>query len=236
MYAAQARRLSILNLNRHEARLMHSTKTEILAFLKRSDGATVDELSTALGLASMTVRQHLTALERDEMVSAQEVRRATGRPHFLYRLTESGHRTLAEGYDRLVALLVESAGRLEPGAPGDVRRHLFRLAAASLAERHRGELRPLATALRAERAVAILRAHGGFAEYHFADGVAEVRDFGCVFRSTVGGGGPCDWHETFLAALFETAVECAQPSDGCATCCSYVIPQRASAVMNRGTP
>ena len=44
---------------------MHSTKNEILALLKRSDGASVEELSTALGFASMTVRQHLTALERD---------------------------------------------------------------------------------------------------------------------------------------------------------------------------
>jgi len=36
---------------------MHSTKTEILTLLKRSDGATVDDLSTSIGLASMTVRR-----------------------------------------------------------------------------------------------------------------------------------------------------------------------------------
>ena len=63
---------------------MHNTKTEILALLKRSDGATVDDIATSLSLASMTVRQHLTALQRDALIQAQEVRRATGRPHYLY--------------------------------------------------------------------------------------------------------------------------------------------------------
>ena len=89
---------------------MHSTKTDILALLKRNDGATVDEISSALGLAPMTVRQHLTALERDALVSGQEVRRPTGRPHFRFRLTEDGHRRVSDGYDRLLALLVTAAG------------------------------------------------------------------------------------------------------------------------------
>ena len=105
---------------------MHATKTEILARLKRTDNASVDELSSALGLAPMTVRQHLTALERDALVHAEEVRRPAGRPQFRYSLTDEGHRAVAEGYDRLVALLIEQAGALDPlelvGATPDGRR------------------------------------------------------------------------------------------------------------------
>jgi len=59
---------------------MHSTKTEILAHLKRNDGSTVDGIASSLNLAPMTVRQHLMALERDGMVRAEEVRRFVGRP------------------------------------------------------------------------------------------------------------------------------------------------------------
>jgi predicted ArsR family transcriptional regulator len=217
---------------------MHSTKTEILARLKRSDGASVDELSSALGLASMTVRQHLAVLERDALVRAEEVRRPTGRPHYLYRLTEGGHRRVADGYDRFVALLVEEAGfRPENGAtePEALRRALFRRAATSLAERHRAEVLMLAGRGRVERTVEILRVYAGFADWHECTDGYELRDFSCVFRSTVSRDGPCEWHETFLERLLDAPVRPVAPADGCADCCSYVISSRANAPAgNRG--
>lgn len=210
---------------------MHSTKSEILALLKRSDGASVDDLSHALGLASMTVRQHLTALERDGLVLAGEVRRATGRPHFSYRLTDDGHRRVSEGYDRLLALLVAEAGHPDPaavngGSSQDRRRALFRRAGAVLGERHRDEIRPLAPQARVERMATVLRSHGGFADWHAApDGAHELRDFNCVFRATVGSDGACDWHDAFIAAIVGAPVAAAPAAgDGCAACCRYIIP------------
>ena len=204
---------------------MHSTKTEILALLKRNDGATVDELSSALGLASMTVRQHLTALERDDLVRGQEVRRPMGRPHYRFQLTDDGHRRISEGYDRLVSLLVDTAGYLNGGSPESERRRLFRDAAQRLGERYRPELGLLSGPDLVERVVAILRAHGGFAEYHRHDDVFELRDFNCAFRATVSDDGACDWHEPLLAALFDAPVDrVPAPGDGCAACCSYAVP------------
>ena len=69
---------------------MRTTKNQILSHLKRSGGSSVEELSTSLGLARMTIRQHLATLERDALVSSREVRRATGRPHYVFSLTDSG--------------------------------------------------------------------------------------------------------------------------------------------------
>ena len=212
---------------------MHSTKTEILALLKRSDGASVDEISSALGLASMTVRQHLTALERDGLARGEEVRRATGRPHFRFRLTDDGHRRVSDGYDRLLGLLVTAVGELNGGSPEGVRRQLFRRAAEALAIRHRAEFDALAPAARMERVVGVLQAHGGFAEYHQLENAFEIRDFSCVFRSTVAGDGPCEWHESFLRAALGDAVEAApEPGDPCAACCRYVVP--AAALSTKG--
>lgn len=218
---------------------MHATKSEILALLKRSDGATVDELSTSLGLAPMTVRQHLVALERDGLVSSDEVRRPTGRPHYRYRLTSDGHRKCADGYDRLVTLLVEGAGALNGAETSEDarRRALFRRAASMLAARHRAELMALLGDERVGRLVAILRSHGGFAEYHVRGDECELRDFSCVFRANVGGGGRCDWHETFLEeALGEPVRAAPPPGDGCADCCNYIITLRAETPAGRGQP
>lgn len=219
---------------------MHSTKTDILALLKRSDGSTVDELASSLGLAPMTVRQHLTALDRDELVRAEEVRRPTGRPHYLYRLTPDGHRRLCDGYDRMLALLVDQAGRLEPGdlanATAEERRALlFRMAATALAERHRVEVAALSGAARMDRIAAILRSHGGFADWHDLGSEYELRDFGCAFRSSVGGHLPCAWHEAFLVAILGVDVRASIEPASCADCCRYIVPVAVMAgASNRG--
>ena len=172
-------------------------------------------------------------------VTAREVRRPNGgRPHFLYTLTEEGHRRLSEGYDRLVSLLVRGAGALDTAVHADPdarRRELFRLAAGSLAERYRSETVALSGEPLVERLAGILREHGGFADWHAIGGALELRDFNCVFRANVAGDGPCDWHETFLSTILEAPVQASSP-DGCAECCSYIIPARSAPSLNGSTP
>jgi len=80
---------------------LHSTKSLILAFIKRNGGSTVDELAQALAL--MTVRQHLTAPQCDDLLEAEPVRRATGRPHYIYRLTRRGADALERWWGRRFA-------------------------------------------------------------------------------------------------------------------------------------
>lgn len=219
---------------------MHSTKTEILALLKRSDGATVDEIASTVGLAPMTVRQHLTALERDSLVRAEEVRRPTGRPHYRYGLTGEGHRSVADGYDRMLALLVEQAGLIEPernGATAEERRgRLFRAAAQALAERHRAEVLALSGGERFDRVAEILRAHGGFADWHDNGGAFELRDFSCTYRETVGRAGRCEWHETFLSSVLDAPIRVVDTPADCAVCCRYVISSLVTAAAaDRGS-
>jgi predicted ArsR family transcriptional regulator len=218
---------------------MHSTKLEILALLKRSDGATVEELASSLGVAGMTVRQHLVALERDGAVRAETVRRPAGRPTFRYHLTDDGHRRLSDGHDRLVALLVEQAGALEPGdvAATDAegrRALLFRRSAVALAERSRADVASLDGRGRVERIAGILRSHGGFADWHENGDGFELRDFNCVYRLCVGGNGACEWHGPFLQTLLGSGVRAAPPPDDtCAECCRYVIPAELLAAREK---
>lgn len=219
--------------------MMRSTKSEILALLKRNDGSTVDQLASSLSLAPMTVRQHLTALERDVLVRAEEVRRHTGRPHYRYRLTIDGHRRVSDGYDRMLALFVEQAGLLEPadsdgGNPAERRRRLFRKAATALAERHRPEMRALTPEAVANRIVGVLQAYGGFAEAQVEDGTIEIRDFGCVYRATAGADGPCVWHQAFLSHIIMGDAVAADGPAGCADCCRFII--RSTQIPSRGDP
>lgn len=80
---------------------MQRTRQAILDILKQRQRATLDDLAQELGLASMTVRGHLTVLERDGLVSFEEERGRVGRPRFVYSLTERGHESFPKCYDVL---------------------------------------------------------------------------------------------------------------------------------------
>jgi predicted ArsR family transcriptional regulator len=76
---------------------MDGTRGGIIELLRHGDRLTVEALTEVLGLAAATVRRHLDVLQRDGHVEREVVRRATGRPHYVFRLTQAG-RDLAPGH------------------------------------------------------------------------------------------------------------------------------------------
>jgi predicted ArsR family transcriptional regulator len=78
------------------------TRQQILVLLRRNQQMTATELSDALGIGAVGVRQHLALLERDNLVYNVGVRRGVGRPSHLYALTEAAEALFPKRYDRLV--------------------------------------------------------------------------------------------------------------------------------------
>jgi predicted ArsR family transcriptional regulator len=85
---------------------VETTRQTILGILRRRQ-ATVDDLSKELGLAPATIRRHLDILSRDGHVDVAQVRRKTGRPHYLFSLSESGEDLFPKHYVRLTNRLIE---------------------------------------------------------------------------------------------------------------------------------
>jgi predicted ArsR family transcriptional regulator len=86
---------------RLEQREQGETRQQILHLLRRNCQMTAAELSEALGIGAVGVRQHLALLERDGLVLAAGVRRGIGRPSHLYSLTPSAETLFPKRYDRL---------------------------------------------------------------------------------------------------------------------------------------
>jgi predicted ArsR family transcriptional regulator len=84
-----------------------ATRQQILELLRRNGQMTAAELSEALGIGAVGVRQHLALLERDDMIGAVGVRRGVGRPSHLYALTRSGEAIFPRRYDRLAVDAIE---------------------------------------------------------------------------------------------------------------------------------
>lgn len=66
-------------------------------------------LSERLGVSAMAVRQHLYALQEEQLVTYEEEPRAMGRPAKLWQLTAAADRFFPDGYAELTLGLIQSA-------------------------------------------------------------------------------------------------------------------------------
>src|SRR5690348_11523528 len=167
---------------------MQTTKGQILALLKRRARHTVDGLADELGLAPMTIRQHLTSLERDGFVEAQAERQPKGRPHYVYSLTGKGEATFPKRYDRLAAQVLEEVGRLDPSAiaglePSERSEYLLDRIAARTVDQHAPRIRDLPLEERVREVAAILQEESGFVEWAKTEQGYEIVDYNCIYRT-----------------------------------------------------
>ena len=69
---------------------MKSTKDKILQTLLRKPKITINDLAEAVGINPISVRHHLTNLQMEGLIAAEEERHGVGRPRLVYSLTEDG--------------------------------------------------------------------------------------------------------------------------------------------------
>ncbi len=140
---------------------MQATRQQIIDYLRRHGRATVKELDTHLGLTSTGVRQHLTVLEREELVESQEERGHVGRPALVYRLTERGDALYPKTYDQLANILLEEVREV---AGGQALQTLLHRTATRFAEPYRARLEGRSLAERVEEASKIIQDRGSLNE------------------------------------------------------------------------
>jgi DeoR family suf operon transcriptional repressor len=69
---------------------MKSTRDRILLTLLNQSHSTINDLAHSVGINAISVRHHLTSLQAEGLVSAEEERHGVGRPRLVYFLTEQG--------------------------------------------------------------------------------------------------------------------------------------------------
>ena len=93
------------------------TRPKILAILQREGSMTIDKLAREVGLSSTTIRRHLDILQRDLLVSFDQVREGSGRPEYTYFLTEYGHES---GYRDYRGFLIDLIGEISGLSSADL--------------------------------------------------------------------------------------------------------------------
>jgi predicted ArsR family transcriptional regulator len=224
-----------------ETMAVQRTKSQILTLLKRSGGSTVEELASALELARMTVRQHLATLERDNLVMAREVRRPTGRPHFVYSLTDEGEETFPRCYDRLADMIIDEVALLDSSeirglSPAEKKALLFRKLARRIVSQYAERLEGKSLEERVSAAVDILQMESGFAEWHkLAEGF-EIVGYNCPYRRVAESQDEvCVWHLELFSQLLGGHVRAAEVQSHGADCCRFIVADSALPSHQEGT-
>ncbi len=212
---------------------MQNTKEEILALLKRNGGRSVNELASSLNLAPVTIRQHLTRLERDGLLTTENgvtesQAQTTGRPHYVFRLTVKGQ-TEAFPYrsDRLVELLVREVGHLvgsdlEGLSSMEKTNLVLDRLAQHLAEEYASLLQGWPLRERVVFVTEMMQADGGFAEWQEIEQGYEIRDYNCLFHRLLAGEA-CKWHGSLLSRMLGSDVHVEPCDDGAGQCCRYTV-------------
>lgn len=84
------------------------TRRAIINVLKQEGAMDSQDLASRLGVSAMAVRQHLYALQDEQLVTYQEESRAMGRPAKLWALTPNANRFFPDGYAELTLGLLHA--------------------------------------------------------------------------------------------------------------------------------
>lgn len=131
-------------VNQKELGVALNTRQHILELLKRSGaGLTADDLAQRLSISAVAVRKHLTALERDQLVTAELQRRPMGRPTYLYHPTAQAQELFPNDYANLSTHILELIRRMDGDRKVDAIFHQrAEILAAELAARVQGATLP----------------------------------------------------------------------------------------------
>ncbi len=88
--------------------LPNDTRGKIITLLKRKHGMSASEIADTLNFHSMTVRQHLSILEREGYVEHRREKIRRGRPAYVYHLTSNADRLFPSDYSRFAMNLLDT--------------------------------------------------------------------------------------------------------------------------------
>lgn len=86
----------------------HSTKDDILQFLRKQGQSTAHELAEQLDISPQAIRRHLKDLEARNLIEHKLIQEGMGRPQHLYQLTEQGRDRFPHRYDEFAVSLLDT--------------------------------------------------------------------------------------------------------------------------------
>jgi predicted ArsR family transcriptional regulator len=184
-------------------RLFLTTRGKVLLLLKQQGACTVAYLSQQLELTNNAIRQHLSALERDNLVVHQSVKTGPSKPALVFSLTSQAESLFPKGYESLLLDLLQELKEREGSAAV---RHLMSRLGHRAVQRHLERLARLTFEEKLAEAGRIMEEDGSIIAWERSEGGLVARDFNCPYAG-VARAHPevCEARRSFLQQLLEPA-------------------------------
>jgi DeoR family transcriptional regulator, suf operon transcriptional repressor len=200
---------------------MKSTRDRILQSLLGQPKMTINALAEAVGINPISVRHHLTNLQVEGLVTAEEERHGVGRPHLIYRLTEDGMEKFPTRYLRLTSRLLQ---KMKDTMPEPVVQKLFSDIGEGLAEEYAGKMQGLTMEERLDIVKSVLDQEGFSVSWEKSGEQYKIHEISCPYLQ-IGVNHPevCVVDQTIISKMLAVPAEKVQCIlDGSAHC-TYVV-------------
>lgn len=157
---------------------MKSTRERILQTLLRQPRRTINELAEAVGINPISVRHHLTNLQVEGLIAADEERHGVGRPRLVYFLTEDGLERFPTRYLRLTTRLLS---QIKEKLPQPLVGEIFSEVAQVLASQHAEQMNGLNLEERLDAVRDVLAEEGFVIEWEKQGGEYHIHEISCPY-------------------------------------------------------
>ena len=181
------------------------TREVILRTLKSQGKCTVNDLAEAAEVSPVSVRHHITALQAEDLVAAEEVKHGVGRPYHVFSLTEKGFELYPGRYFKLTNRLLDE---IKDHVSEDLVTELFSGVADAMAVQYATQLQGLPLEERLPRLMDMLGEEGFDAEYEWRGDEVVIREMGCPYMQ-IGREHPevCAVDTSFIATALDLPTE-----------------------------
>jgi DeoR family transcriptional regulator, suf operon transcriptional repressor len=187
------------------------TRGEIVELLQRHGEMTVQALVEELSVAPPALRRHLDILAAEGTVEFRAVKQATGRPRYVFRLTEAAHEKLSTGYPRLMERFIEEAASLPVRSRTGtaVLDALFDGISDRLVDAHRSQVRGDSMKARIECVTSALREEGILEDWSEKPDGYHLYNGNCPYHraARASSGRCCASEQRAIALLLDAPVE-----------------------------
>jgi DeoR family suf operon transcriptional repressor len=200
---------------------MKSTRERILHTLLKHPGSTINDLAEAVNINPISVRHHLTNLQVEGLVLAEEERHGVGRPRLIYSLTEHGLEHFPTRYLRLTSRLLD---QLKTSLPEPMVSKLFAEMASSLAEDYAEQMQGLSMEERLDLISDLLEEEGFTVEWEKTGDQYRIHEITCPYLQ-IGQNHPevCTVDQTLISKMLAVPAEKVECILNGSAHCTYVV-------------
>jgi len=200
---------------------MKSTKDKILQTLLRKPKLTINDLAEAVEINPISVRHHLSNLEKEGLITAEEERHGVGRPRLVYSLTEDGMERFPTKYLRLTTRLL---AQMKESMPGPMVANLFNQIAEDLASQYASDIKGLNMEERLDFVKDLLAQEGFTVEWEKKEGQYEIHEISCPYYQ-IGIAHPevCTVDQTLISKMLAVPANKVQCILNGGAHCTYVV-------------